>query len=384
MRSPASDADGLKRAPLDALHRERGARMASFAGYEMPIQYPIGVLKEHLHTRELAGLFDVSHMGQIALRLRSGGMAALVTDLESLVPVDVLGLAPGRQRYAFFVNSQGGLIDDLMIANCGDHFLLVVNASRKAADEQLLRSVLSAVCDIELLSDRGLLAVQGPAAESVLTRLSGAAAAMQFMEIRTIVLAGISCIVSRSGYTGEDGFEISVPADEAETLARLLLKHPDLALAGLGARDSLRLEAGLCLYGADLDETTTPAEAGLAWVVQRVRRRGGARAGGFPGADIVLAEFEGQPRRFRVGLRPRERAPVRGGTYLFASISASEPVGHVTSGGYGPSVGAPIGMGYVVREHASPHTQLFAEVRGNRMPVTVAVLPFIPHRYKRS
>jgi len=372
------------RTPLYALHCELGARMAPFAGYEMPIHYPLGVLKEHLHTRTAAGLFDVSHMGQIALHPRTGDMRALALALERLVPVDVLGLDEDRQRYGFLTNERGGIVDDLMIGRRRDHFLLIVNASRKAIDAQHLHAQLAESCDVTLLEDRALLALQGPAADAALAELAPSVSGMCFMDLGELTIAGADCMVARSGYTGEDGFEISVPAESAERLARLLLKHPQVVLAGLGARDSLRTEAGLCLYGADIDETTTPIEAGLDWAIQKVRRVGGARAGNFPGAETILAELTGKPRRCRVGLRPRERTPIRGGALLFADPSANEPIGKVTSGGYGPSVGAPVAMGYVVASQASPDTQLFAEVRGRRVSATVTSPPFVPHRYKRT
>lgn len=374
----------LKRTPLYGLHVAKGARMGPFAGYEMPIQYPPGVMKEHLHTRAHAGLFDVSHMGQIALRPRNGRMEDVASALERLVPVDVLGLAAGRQRYAFFTNANGGVIDDLMIAHCGDRFVLVVNASRKVVDEADLRAAMSRVCTIEVLEDRALLALQGPEAESALARLAPDSAAMRFMDVRSLGIAGSACIVTRSGYTGEDGFEISVAASEAEKLARVLLENAFVAFAGLGARDSLRTEAGLCLYGSDLDENTTPVEAALEWAIQKIRRRAGARAGSFPGADVVLQQLYNAAPRRRVGLRPQGRMPVRSGALLFAERSATDPIGTVTSGGFGPSVGGPIAMGYVPRVLSAPGKSVFAEVRGSRVPVEVAALPFVPHRYKRS
>lgn len=374
----------LQQTPLFRLHREWGARMAPFAGYEMPIQYPLGVLKEHLHTRQAAGLFDVSHMGQIALRPHGGDSVALAAALERLVPVDVVGLVPGRQRYAVFTNEQGGIVDDLMIGHCGDHLLLIVNAGRKAIDEQHLRAHLAQTCELEVLSDRALIALQGPASETALARLAPSVRDMRFMDIRTCLVDGTACVVSRSGYTGEDGFEISAPASYAEDLARRLLAEPEVAVVGLGARDSLRLEAGLCLYGAELDELTTPAEAAIGWTIPKARRRGGARAGNFIGADIVLAQFEREPQRLRVGLLSNDRTVVRGGAALFADRSAVKPIGTVTSGGFGPSVNAPIAMGYVAASYAARDTGLFAEVRGNRVAVTVAALPFVPHRYRRQ
>ena len=374
----------LKRTPLHDLHLALGARMGPFAGHEMPIQYRLGVMKEHRHARAHAALFDVSHMGQIALRPQNGRLADIAAALERLVPVDVVGLTAGRQRYAFFTNPNGGVSDDLMIAHCGDQFTLVVNASRKAIDERNLRAALSDTCAIEVLEDRALLALQGPEAERAMARLAPDSAAMNFMDVRSLVIAGSACVLTRSGYTGEDGFEISVAAAEAEKLARVLLEDASIVLAGLGARDSLRTEAGLCLYGSDLDENTTPVEAALEWAIQKIRRRGGARAGGFPGADVVLRQLDdGAPRR-RVGLRPQGRAPVRGGALLFAGDSAVDPVGTVTSGGFGPSVGGPVAMGYVPRALSASGTRVFAEVRGSRIAVEVTDLPFVPHRYKRT
>jgi len=357
--------------------------MALFAGCDMPIHYPLGVLKEHLHTRSAAGLFDVSHMGQIALRPRSGRMADAARALERVVPADVLSLAPGRQRYAFFTNSSGGIIDDLMIGHCGEYLALVVNASRKDIDEWHLRDALLDTCTIDVLEDRALLALQGPAAEAVLARLSPSSASMRFMDIRPISMAGVNCVISRSGYTGEDGFEISTPARDAEKVARALLADQAVTLVGLGARDSLRTEAGLCLYGCDIDESTTPVEAALDWAIPKVRRWGGARGGNFPGADVVLEQLERGAPRCRVGLQPRGRAPVRAGVLLYADASASQSVGAVTSGTFGPSAAGPVAMGYVPRALSRPTTLLFADVRGNRLPVEVTELPFVPHRYRR-
>jgi len=375
--------EALHRTPLHGLHVEIGARMVPFAGYEMPVQYKPGVLKEHLHTRESAGLFDVSHMGQIVLRAKSGDVQDAARALERLVPVDIVGLQPGRVRYAFFTNGQGGMLDDLTVANFGDRLLLVVNAACKAADEAHLRAELEAECKIEAL-DRALIALQGPQAEAALAQLVPDCVAMRFMEARRLTLMGAECMVTRSGYTGEDGFEISVPSDIAREIAEELLAHPDVAPIGLGARDSLRLEAGLCLYGSDIDESTTPVEAGLAWAIQKVRRRGGSREGGFPGAEIILDQLEsGAPRR-RIGLKPDGRALVRAGAPLFAEEDASAAVGVVTSGGFGPSLDAPIAMGNVPAALAEPGTRVFAELRGKRLAATVATLPFIAPRYKRG
>jgi aminomethyltransferase len=375
---------GLKRTPLHHLHVELGARFVPFAGYEMPINFPSGILKEHLHTRAAAGLFDVSHMGQLALHPRAQGMESAARALESLMPVDVLGLGEGRQRYALFTNSAGGVLDDLMIANRGEHFALVVNASRKDADEAHLRASISEPCIIERLDDRALLALQGPLAQSALVRLSPDVASMRFMDVRTLAILGVDCTVSRSGYTGEDGFEISVPVAQAQPLARRLLEDSNVAPIGLGARDSLRLEAGLCLYGCDLDAGTTPVEASLEWAIQKSRRQGGARAGGFPGAEIILRQLAEGSARCRVGLRSKDRTPVRGGAGLYRDENAQTPVGHVTSGGFGPTVNAPVAMGYVVNTESEPGNTLFADVRGRRVPVAVSELPFVKPHYRRG
>jgi aminomethyltransferase len=376
------DQPQLKRTPLHALHLARGGKMVPFAGYEMPVQFSTGVLKEHLHTRARAGLFDVSHMGQIALRAKSGRVEDAARALERLVPQDVLALPPGRQRYAQFTNEAGGILDDLMIANSGDQLFLVVNASCKAEDEAHLRAHLSDTCVIEPLPNRALLALQGPQAEAVLARFCPEVASMRFMDARPRQVNGIDCFVSRSGYTGEDGFEISVPADHAEALAAALLAHDDVLPIGLGGRDSLRLEAGLCLYGHDIDATTTPVEAGLAWSIQKSRRNGGARAGGFFGADVILSQLDTGARRKRLGFRPEGRAPVREGAPLFADETAREQIGRVTSGGFGPSLNAPVAMGYLPGAPASDG-RVFAELRGQLLPLRVTAMPFVPHTYKR-
>jgi aminomethyltransferase len=373
----------LKQTPLHALHVSRGGKMVPFAGYDMPVQYGTGVLKEHLHTRASAGLFDVSHMGQIVLRPKSGRVEDAARALEWLVPQDILALPPGRQRYALFTNEAGGILDDLMVANFGDHLFLVVNAACKAEDEAHLREHLSDVCAVEPLSGRALVALQGPQAEAVLAKFDAAIPAMKFMDTGPRRLAGLDCFVSRSGYTGEDGFEISVPAEAAEAFARELLANEAVLPIGLGARDSLRLEAGLCLYGHDLDSATTPVEGALEWSIQKSRRKGGARPGGFPGADAILSQLEGGATRRRVGLKPEGRAPVREGAPLFADETSPSPIGKVTSGGFGPSLNAPVAMGYVPSSHAAPDTVVFAEVRGQRLPLRVAPMPFVPNTYKR-
>ena len=375
--------DSLRRTALYDLHRALGARVIGFAGYEMPVQYPMGVLKEHLHTRAAAGLFDVSHMGQIVLRAKRGDVDEAARALERLVPVDVLGLAVGRQRYAFFTNEAGGILDDLMIARFPDSLLLICNAARKTADEAHLRDALSDCCDIDVL-DRALIALQGPSAESALVRLASNVSSMRFMDARETSIMGAKCIATRSGYTGEDGFEISIPSSSAREIVETLLAQPNVAPIGLGARDSLRLEAGLCLYGADLDEATTPVEGGLSWAIQKVRRRGGSRAGGFPGADVILNQLDAGAARRRVGLRPEGRAPVRGGALLFAADDGGEPLGRVTSGGFGPTVDAPIAMGYLPAVLSKIGSRVFADLRGKREPATVVTLPFVKPRYKHG
>ena len=366
----------LLRTGLCDLHVGRGARMVPFAGYVMPVQYPMGVLKEHLHTRASAGLFDVGHMGQVILRPRRS-MAELVAGFEAMMPVDVAGLAEGRQRYGLFTNDTGGILDDLMFANRGDHLFVVVNAGCKAQDIAHMQAHLDSVAEVVPVTDRGLLALQGPQAEAVLDRLVPGTAAMRFME--SAVFADIW--VSRSGYTGEDGFEISVPDARLAAFAGALLADPAVAPIGLGARDSLRLEAGLCLYGHDIDTETSPVEAALTWAIPRVRRAGGARAGGFPGETRILRELQGGPDRLRVGLRPDGRAPMRERTDLFAPDGT--PIGRVTSGGFAPSLDAPVAMGYVAASHAVPGTAIEGEVRGRRLPATVVSLPFRPSTYKR-
>jgi aminomethyltransferase len=379
-----ADNTQLEKTPLTALNAELGGKMVEFAGYEMPIQFPEGVMKEHLHTRAKAGLFDVGHMGQVIVRAKSGKVEDAARALERLLPVDVLGLKPGRQRYGLFTDDNGGILDDLMFANRGDHLFLVVNAACKAQDIAHLRKHLSVDCEIEELAGRGLFALQGPAAESALAKLNPEVAGMAFMDVRDVILAGASCIVSRSGYSGEDGFEISVPAAKAVELARALLADPDVRPIGLGARDSLRLEAGLCLYGNDIDTGTTPVAAALEWAVQKVRRTSGAREGGFPGAHVILPEFERGASRRRVGLAPDGPAPVRAGAELFIDETSTAPIGIVTSGGFGPTVARPVAMGYVRANASESGARLFVEVRGKRLPVSVSPLPFITPRYKRT
>ncbi|NHW01903.1 glycine cleavage system aminomethyltransferase GcvT [Stutzerimonas degradans] len=369
----------LEKTPLHDLHLELGAKMVPFAGYDMPVQYPLGVLKEHLHCREQAGLFDVSHMGQILLH---GPQAAAA--LESLVPVDIIDLPMGMQRYAMFTDENGGILDDLMVANLGnDRLFLVVNAACKEQDLAHLRKHIGDRCEIEsLFESRALLALQGPRAVDVLARLAPDVAKMTFMNFARVAVAGIDCYVSRSGYTGEDGFEISVPTVAAEQLARALLAEPEVQPIGLGARDSLRLEAGLCLYGHDMSSATTPIDASLLWAISKARRADGARAGGFPGAERIFAQQrDGVPSK-RVGLLPQDRMPVREGAELVDADGS--PIGQVTSGGFGPSLGAPLAMGYVASSHAALDSEVWAVVRGKRVPMKVSKTPFVPQRYYRG
>lgn len=373
----------LKKTPLHALHVALGARMVPFAGYDMPVQYPAGVLKEHLQTRQSAGLFDVSHMGQVTVKAKSGNNGDAALALESLVPVDVLAVKEGRQRYALFTNDQGGILDDLMIVNMGDHFYIVVNAACKEADFAHMADKIGGACEVTAHFERGLLALQGPKAEAALSRLAPDVVNMKFMDARKVTILGADCIVSRTGYSGEDGFEISVPADKTVELAEALIAMDEVQPIGLGARDSLRLEAGLCLYGSDIDTTTTPVEAALEWAMQKSRRTGGAREGGFPGARVILDQLEKGASRRRVGLKAEGKAPVRGHSKLFADAEGQSEIGEVTSGGFGPSVEGPVAMGYVPTTHADEGTTVFAEVRGKFLPMTVTALPFITPTYKR-
>lgn len=353
--------------------------MVPFAGYDMPVQYPLGIKAEHLHTRKQAGLFDVSHMGQLFLK---GEKAA--EWLESLVPVDIIDLPEGRQRYALFTNEQGGIMDDLMVSRFADDCLyLVVNAACKEQDIAHLQSHLTNDIQLERLDNRALLALQGPEAAEVLGRFAPEVRSMIFMDSRRVAIEDIECFVSRSGYTGEDGYELSVPASESEKIGRLLLEQPEVELIGLGARDSLRLESGLCLYGHDITSSTTPVEASLNWAISKVRRNGGTRAGGFPGADIILQPTDTKALlNRRVGLLGSSRAPVREGTVLMNA--EGETIGRVTSGTFGPTVGRPVAMAYLAKDYATINTEVFASVRGKALPMTVSQMPFIEQRYFRG
>lgn len=373
-------AEELRRTGLYDLHVAQGARMVPFAGWEMPVQYPMGVMAEHLHTRDKAGLFDVSHMGQVLVHPLDGDLDSAGAALETVIAAAVLGLPEGRQRYGLFTNDRGGILDDLMFANRGDHYLLVVNAACAEQDMTILQGLPGV--RVTPVTDRGLIALQGPKAAEVLARLLPAAAEMRFMDSRSLDWNGVDMWLSRSGYTGEDGFEISVPNDRLAAFAQALLDHDEVAPIGLGARDSLRLEAGMPLYGHDMTGDVTPAAAGLGWAISKARRADGAREGGFPGAATVLAELVDGVSHTRRGLRPEGRAPIREGVQIFAEAEGGAPIGDVSSGSFGPSVGGPIAMARIPVNLADGAT-VFAELRGKRMPVTVTALPFITPSYKR-
>ncbi|HEY1507141.1 MAG TPA: glycine cleavage system aminomethyltransferase GcvT [Stellaceae bacterium] len=362
----------LAHTPLYALHQSLGAKLTAFAGYDMPVQYPAGIIAEHLHTRAKASLFDVSHMGQVVL---SG--ADIAAKFERLVPADIIGLGSGRVRYTMLTNERGGIIDDLMAAKDGEVLRLVVNASRKAEDIAHMRGALGEGA-VTYREDLALIALQGPAAAVVLARLVRGVEAMAFMSVASVDIDGVACHVTRSGYTGEDGYEISVPSDAAEKLARRLLAEPEVAPAGLGARDTLRLEAGLCLYGNDIDESTTPIEADLAWTIQKRRRE----EGGFPGDTVIRRELTQGASRRRVGIKPEGRQIARGHTPI-VDVDGQE-IGMVTSGGFSPSLEGAIAMGYVPAVVAAPGTDLRLSVRGVARPAQTAALPFVPHRYHLS
>ena len=371
----------LRKTPLNALHREFGAKLTEFAGYEMPVQYGLGILGEHQHTRKKAGLFDVSHMGQVILSGQSYEETALA--LEKVLPMDVLGLEIGRQRYGFLTTDEGGILDDLMFSNRGDHIFVVLNAACKDSDIKYLRSLLEPNISIKEIESRALIALQGPASEAVLGKYHPQIENMKFMDVETLTIDGAECWISRSGYTGEDGFEISIPAEAAEPITRSILSNQNVEFIGLGARDSLRLEAGLCLYGHDIDQATTPVEASLTWAIQKARRSNGSRASGFIGSEIILKQLAGGTNKKRVGLLPQTRAPMREGVEIFATETSKEAIGKITSGGYGPTVGYPIAMGYINSEYANSEDDLFGELRSKRVPVKVSNLPFVPLNFKR-
>jgi len=373
----AQQNNSVKQTALHDLHVELGARMVPFAGYDMPVQYPMGISKEHLQTRSHAGLFDVSHMGQVLIKGENAAKA-----LETLVPVDIIDLPAMKQRYALFTNERGGVMDDLMVTNAGDHLFVVVNAACKQQDINHLRQHIGNDVDIEVLEDQALLALQGPQAAEVMSRLTKIDDDMIFMTAASLNIDGVECFVTRSGYSGEDGFEISVHNDDAMQLARTLLAQPEVEPVGLGARDSLRLESGLCLYGHDLDQNTTPVESSLLWALSKVRRADGARPGGYPGADIIMQQIANGVERKRVGIKPQGRMPVRDGAILMDQDN--NEIGIVTSGGFGPTVNGPVAMGYVKTAYAVPETDLFAIVRGKQVPVQVVKLPFVKQNYYRG
>jgi len=371
----------LRKTPLNALHREFGAKLTEFAGYEMPVQYRLGILGEHQHTRKKAGLFDVSHMGQVILSSQSYQETALA--LEKVLPMDVLGLKIGRQRYGFLTTENGGILDDLMFSNRGDHIFVVLNAACKETDIKHLRSLLEPDISVKEIENRALIALQGPASEAVLGKYHPQIKNMKFMDVETLPIDGAECWISRSGYTGEDGFEISIPAKAAEPITRSILSNQNVEFIGLGARDSLRLEAGLCLYGHDVDQATTPVEASLTWAIQKARRSNGSRASGFIGSEIILKQLASGTNKKRVGLLPQTRAPMREGVEIFATETSKEAIGKITSGGYGPTVGHPIAMGYINSEYTNSEDDLFGELRGKRVPVKISNLPFVPLNFKR-
>jgi aminomethyltransferase len=379
--SSASGVDApLLSTALHDLHVELGAKMVPFAGYDMPVQYPAGILTEHLHTRSAAGLFDVSHMGQI--RIRAENFAAAAAAIERLCPADFQGLKPGQQRYSFFTDNSGGILDDLMVTRMGagddrDHLFMVVNAGCKDADIAHLKANLGARCEIEVLSDRALVALQGPQAAAVFARLAPDSAKLKFMNGAALKAGGFDVIATRSGYTGEDGFEISVANADIVAFTKKLLAEPEVKPIGLGARDSLRLEAGLCLYGNDITEKTNPVEAGLVWAMQKRRRE----EGGFPGAGIIQRQLADGPARLRVGILPEGKAPARAHTEI--TDATGRIIGEITSGGFGPSLGAPLAMGYVEKAQSAVGTSVNLMVRGKALPAKIAAMPFVPHRYQR-
>lgn len=375
--------NNLHRTSLYSLHRELNAKTIPFAGYEMPVNYPLGILNEHVHCRKSAGLFDVSHMGQIKISSKSISMHELAGELEKLIPIDLISLSKDRQRYGFITNEKGGVIDDLMISNRGDHFFVVVNASRKEVDTNYFREKLISEVDILVETQRSLVALQGPLAERALSSIIQGIESMNFMDVRNILFNNEEIYISRSGYTGQDGFEISLPDYVAEIFCRSLLNIKEVEAIGLGARDTLRLECGLCLYGQDLDEEISPVEAGLSWAIQKVRRTNGERAGGFPGAEIILDQIDKHPNRKRIGLLPVGKAPIRHGTKLFKDETGSQEIGIVTSGGYSPTTEKPISMGYLEGSSIEEDKLVYGEVRDKLLPLKIIKLPFVNTSFKK-
>ena len=370
----------LLRTPLYELHVSNGGKMVPFAGYEMPVQYQSGVLKEHLHCRKSVGLFDVSHMGQVLIKGKN--FLDVAQELETLMPISITQLAKGRQRYGFLTNVSGGIIDDLMLSNRGDHVYMVVNAACKNIDvPHIIKNVRN--LEVELLEDRSLLALQGPLAENILLKFNKSIKEMRFMDISTVTILGAECWVSRSGYTGEDGFEISIPSNVAVEFSKSLLEFEEVQLIGLGARDSLRLEAGLCLYGHDIDVETSPIEAGLLWAIQKSRREEGIDSGGFPGEERIFDEIRNGPTKKRIGINPLGRAPMREGTILYSDAEGLNEIGRITSGGFGPTFGGPLSMGYIEAKYSLKETQIFGAVRDKLLPAVIVSLPFVNTNFKR-
>lgn len=370
------------RTALFSFHKEMGGKMVPFAGYEMPLQYKLGIMKEHLFCRDSAALFDVSHMGQIILRAKSQNKNEIAESLESLIPVDLVNLSENRQRYGFLLNDDGGIIDDLMISNRGEHFAIVVNASRKEVDLKLLQSKLGNKLEIEMLTDKSLVAIQGPKSEEILSNVFDGISDMRFLDVKTFFYQGEAVEISRSGYTGEDGFEVSISNNLVQKFSQTILADPSVTLAGLGARDSLRLEGSLCLYGQDISEHISPIEAGLAWAIQKSRREGGEREGNFPGSNNILYQIKNGVKKSRIGLIPEGKAPIRAGTKLFSDKNGSEYIGEVTSGGYSPSLSKPISMAYILGDKNKGES-FFAAVRGAFLPVRKVKMPFMNNNFKR-
>ena len=374
----------LNRTALYDLHRSLGAKSIPFAGYEMPVNYPLGIMKEHLYCRESAGLFDVSHMGQLIISSTTQPMQSIATELEKLLPIDILGLGEGRQRYGFLPNSQGGIIDDLMISNRGDHFFVVINASRKEIDFKYFKKNISKEIDVDLISTRSLIAIQGPQSEKILSSQIGELSSLNYLDVKNFLYNGEIMWVSRSGYTGQDGFEISLPNNSCEFFCKSILEQEGIEPIGLGARDTLRLECGLCLYGQDLNETITPIEAGLKWAIQKVRRTGGEREGGFIGQEKILAQIEKSPGLKREAFSPHGKAPLRSGTKLFSDDLGKNEIGLITSGSYSPTLERPISMGYLDHTKFKTGDLIFGELRNKFLPLQLTKLPFVPTSFKRN
>ena len=374
----------LKKTALYDLHRSLGAKAIPFAGYEMPVNYPLGIMKEHLYCRESAGLFDVSHMGQLVISSNTQSMQFIASELEKLLPIDVLGLSKDRQRYGFLPNKEGGIIDDLMISNRGDHYFVVINASRKEIDFKYLRENISKEIDVDLIKTRALIAIQGPQSEKILSNLIGELSSLKYLDVKNFSYKGEILWVSRSGYTGQDGFEISLPNSLCEVFCKNILDQDGIEPIGLGARDTLRLECGLCLYGQDLNETITPIEAGLKWAIQKVRRAGGEREGGFVGQKKILKQIDEQPHFKREAFFPDGKAPLRSGTKLFSDDKGKNEIGMITSGGYSPSLERPISMGYLNHNKFNVDEPIFGEVRNKFFSVKLTKLPFVPTSFKRN